>query len=52
MKTCLVHIISISLRIEYINDDNRVLGMKYLLGTWEIMIHDIKSVWFHWFVDF
>ena len=32
------------LQIGYDNDDSRVLAMKYLLGTWEILIHDVKSV--------
>ena len=34
----------IFLGIAYKSEEDQVLAMKYLLGTWEIIINDVKGV--------
>ena len=32
--------------VEYDSEEKRILGMKYLLGTWEVLLDGLSNVFF------
>lgn len=36
----------LSLSVEYDSEEKRILGMKYLLGTWEVLLDGVNNVIF------